>query len=312
LYTLCIHILLFPAFFSDRIFILTLYYPIYMNPVFSYIDYRLFLREYYEERKKTSRFFSYRYFAQKAGINSPNFLKQVIESKRNLTNQTIDKFSIALKFNEKEARFFRHLVFFNQAKSVQEKQEHYAVMLSMMHTVKEQRLTALQHEYYNYWFVPVIRELVNLYEFKGDYKKLAVAVTPQISVREARFAVKLLKRLGMIEQLPEGSYRQTDSAIISDSSVARMAVRSFNREMLRKAETALDNTPVEERQIFGVTVGISKECYNVLAAEMAAFRDRVIAIVNRDSNSDRVYQVHLQLFPLSRRLETGNDTEVQP
>jgi uncharacterized protein (TIGR02147 family) len=283
-----------------------------MNPVFSYIDYRLFLREYYEEQKKTSRFFSYRYFAQKASINSPNFLKQVIESKRNLTNLTIDKFSTALKFNEKEARFFRNLVFFNQAKSVQEKQEHYAVMLSMMHTVKEQRLTALQHEYYNYWFVPVIRELVNLYEFKGDYKKLAAAVMPPISVREARFAVKLLKRLGMIEQLPDGTFRQIDSAIISDSTVARMAVRSFNREMLRKAEIALDNTPVEERQIYGVTVGISKECYNVLAAEMAAFRDRVVAIVNRDSNSDRVYQMHLQLFPLSRRFEAGGNAEVQP
>ena len=283
-----------------------------MGLVFSYIDYRLFLKDYYEEQKKTSRFFSYRYFAQKANINSPNFLKQVIESKRNLTNLTIDKFITALKFNEKEAQFFRHMVLFNQAKSVQEKQEHYTIMLSMMHTIKEQRLTALQHEYYNHWFVPVIRELVSLYDFKGDYKKLAAAVTPLISVREARFAVKVLKRLGMIEQLPDGTYRQTDAAIISDSSVARMAVRSFNREMLRKAEIALDNIPVEERQIYGVTVGISKECYNVLATEMAAFRDRVVAIVNRDSLSNRVYQVHLQLFPLSRQLETGGDAEVQP
>jgi uncharacterized protein (TIGR02147 family) len=283
-----------------------------MGSIFSYLDYRIFLKDYYEEQKKTTRFFSYRYFAQKAGINSPNFLKQVIESKRNLTNFTIDKFITALKLNEKEARFFRHLVFFNQAMSVQEKQEHYAVMLSMMHTVKEQRLTALQHEYYYHWFVPVVRELVGLHDFKGDYKNLAAAVTPPISVREARFAVKLLKNLGMIEQVPDGAHRQTDSAIVSDSSVARMAVRSFNREMLRKAEIALDNTPIEERQIYGVTVGISKECYNVLTVEMAAFRDRVVAIVNNDHSSDRVYQMHLQLFPLSKQRETGGKAEVQP
>ena len=179
-----------------------------MSPIFSYIDYRSFLKDYYKEQKKSSRFFSYRYFAQKAGINSPNFLKQVIESKRNLTTLTIDKFVAALKLSEKEAQFFRHLVLFNQAKSVQEKQEHYAVMLSMMHTVKEQKLTALQHEYYNHWFVPVVRELACLYDFKGDYKNLAAAITPPISVREARFAVKLLKKLGMIELLSDGSYRQ--------------------------------------------------------------------------------------------------------
>jgi uncharacterized protein (TIGR02147 family) len=279
-----------------------------MNPIFSYIDYRSYLRDYYEEMKKNSRFFSYRYFSKKAGINSPNFLKQIIESKRNLTTITIDKFVTGLKLGEKEGKFFRHLVLFNQAKSAGEKQEHYAVMLSMMHFIKEQRLTALQHEYYNYWFVPVVREMVALYDFRDDYKTLAAAVTPAISVREARFAVKLLKDLNLIELLPDGSYRQTETAIVSDSGVGRMAVRSFNREMLRKAETAIDTTPVEERQIYGVTIGISKACYDVLAAEMAAFRDRVVAITNSDKGSNRVYQMHLQLFPLSRELDTGGKT----
>lgn len=280
-----------------------------MNSLFSYINYRLFLRDYYREQKKTSRFFSYRYFAKKAEINSPNFLKQIIESKRNLTSLTLGKFITALKLNEKESLFFRHLVLFNQAKTAQEKQQHYAVMLSMMHTVKEQRLSALQHEYYNHWFVPVVREIVSLYIFNGDYKKLAAAVQPPISVREARFAVKLLLKLGIIEQLPDGTYRQTSAAIVSDSSVARMAVRSFNREMLRKAEIAIDEIPIEERQIYGVTIGVSEECYDVLAAEMAAFRDRVVAIVNSDKNSDRVYQLHLQLFPLSRKLGQNRNGE---
>jgi uncharacterized protein (TIGR02147 family) len=277
-----------------------------MNAIFSYIDYRVFLKEYYEEQKKISKFFSYRYFAQKAGINSPNFLKQVIESKRNLTTVTIERFISALKFDEKEAQFFRHLVSFNQAKTVKEKQEHYAVMLSMMHTVREQRLSALQHEYYNHWYVPVIRELVSMHNFKEDYKCLAASVVPAISVREARFAVKLLKDLGLIEQAADGSFRQTAAAIISDSTVARMAVRSFNREMLHKAEYALDTVPVDERQIFGVTIGISKACYDVLSTEMAAFRDRVVAITNNDKGSNRVYQMHMQLFPLSR--EPGSDS----
>jgi uncharacterized protein (TIGR02147 family) len=134
---------------------------------------------------------------------------------------------------------------------------------------------------------------------------LAAAVVPPISVRQARFAVGLLKNLGMLEQLPDGKYRQTTAAIMSDSGIARMAVRSFNREMLRMAELALDKTPVDERRIYGVTIGISKQCFNVLASEMAAFRDRVVAITNSDKGSDRVYQMHLQLFPLSKELGTG-------
>lgn len=280
-----------------------------MDTIFSYINYRLFLKDYYEENKERSKYFSYRYFSTKAGINSPSFLKQVIESRRNLTIVTLEKFLTALRFTDKEAAFFRHLVFFNQAKSAREKQQHYTMMLSMMQSVREQRLTALQHEYYNHWFVPVIREIVTLVDFRGNYKDLAAAVSPPVTVREARFAVKLLKDLKLIELSPNGTFRQTAAAIISDSSVGRMAVRSFNREMLKKAETALDETAVEERQIYGITVGISNECYNVLVAEMAAFRDRVVSIVNNDKCSDRVYQMQMQLFPLSRKPEAGGTAE---
>ncbi len=280
-----------------------------MKPIFSYIDYRWYLKEYYEEQKVNSRCFSYRYFSMKAGINSPSFLKQVIESKRNLTPLTINKFIIALKHTEKEAAYFRHLVLFNQAKSATEKQEHYVIMLSMMHTVKELKLNALQHEYYNHWFVPIVRELVCLYNFRDDFKKIAEMVIPSIQPGDARYALKLLNKLGMIEQMSDGSYRQTDTAIMSDSSIDRMAVRSFNREMIKKAESSLDTISVDHRQIYGMTIGISKECYDVLTAEMQAFRDRVVTIVNNDMRSDCVYQLNLQLFPLSKHIDNGKNIE---
>lgn len=281
-----------------------------MKTIYTYVDYRLFLKDYYDEKKKKSSFFSYRYFSKKAGINSPNFLKQVIESNRNLTALTIERFCTALNFDEKEAAYFRHLVLFNQAKSALEKQQHYTMMLTMMHTVKEQCLTVMQHEYFNYWFVPVIRELVSLHDFQGDYKKLAAMVIPQITTREARFAVKLLNSLGMIKKMDDGTYKQTAAAIKSDSSIGRMAVRTFNREMLRKAELAIDNTLIDERQIFGVTVGVSKECYNVIVTEMTAFRDRLVAIVNADNCSNRVYQMNFQLFPLSQEIQL--DCKMRP
>lgn len=277
-----------------------------MKTLYAYVDYRLFLKDYYEEKKKKCGFFSYRYFSQKAGINSPNFLKLVIEADRNLTALTIDRFITALNFDEKEASYFRHLVLFNQAKTAAEKQRHYKGMLTMMHAVKEQSLTALQHEFFNYWFVPVIRELVSLYNFNGNYKELASMLMPQITVREAKFAVKLLIRIGMIRKNDDGTYSQTAVAIKSDSSIGRMAVRAFNREMLAKAELAIDNLSIDERQIFGLTIGVSKECYNLLTTEMAAFRDRVVAIVNADRSSSRVYQMNLQLFPLSQEVTSGS------
>lgn len=274
-----------------------------MKTLFKYIDYRKFLEDFYIEKKRTTRSFSYRYFAQKAGIKSPNFLKQVIDGERNLTRRMIEQFIPALGLNKKEALFFRNLVSFNQAKTASEKQEHYSVMLTMMDYINEHQLSTDHYLYFGKWYISVIRELICLYDFKDDYHLLANSVYPPIKVRDVNNAVKLLLRLKLIARQKDGTFRQTSAAIISDNPMVALARRSFNNEMLRLAINANDTLPVKERNSSGITMGISRSCYDVLLAEMAAFKERIKVIVNQDDTSSRVYQLNLQLFPLSR--DTG-------
>jgi len=65
--------------------------------IFEYDNYRAYLRDLYKFYKETKPHFSYRYFPQKAGFRSPNFLQLVIEGKRNLSPESIEKFTNALK-----------------------------------------------------------------------------------------------------------------------------------------------------------------------------------------------------------------------
>jgi uncharacterized protein (TIGR02147 family) len=270
-----------------------------MEKIFKYIDFRKYLLDYYNEKKSTTRFFSYRYFSNKAGIKSPVFLKQIIEGERNLTLQTIDKFIVALNLNKKEVMFFRHLVQFNQATTAYEKQEHYSVMLSMMDYVNEHRLTADQYIYFDKWYNSAVRELVCLYDFRDNWELLARTVRPAITPRDAKQAVQLLLRLNMIKKQKTGSYRQANPAITSGSDVVSLARRSFNSTMLMLARDSNEKLPPDTRNISGITMGISRACYDVLLAELAAFKERLISIVNRDEGSSRVYQFNFQIFPLS-------------
>jgi uncharacterized protein (TIGR02147 family) len=63
---------------------------------------------------------------------------------------------------------------------------------------------------------------------------------------------------------------------------------------------SIDAVPVTERHVSGITAGISAETYEVLSAEIGAFKDRIVSIINRQPGSDRVYQLNVQLFPLSK------------
>jgi uncharacterized protein (TIGR02147 family) len=273
-----------------------------MLSVFDFIDYRKFLAEYYQNKKKTARYFSYRYFSQKLGINSPSFLKHVIDGQRNLTPQMTERFAKALGLSPREKKFFYNLVLFNQATTSVEKQEYYAVLRSMISGVKEAVLNSNQNDFYSNWYTPVIRELICLYDFKDNYDLMASVLKPKIEAAQARAAVNLLLKLNLVEKLENGRYKQTSSAIVADDSVSSTAIRTFTRNMLDQSKTALDTIDKNNRHISGITMGISPEAYELLTTEIEAFKDRVKFIVNNDNNSSRIYQMNISLFPVSEDL----------
>jgi uncharacterized protein (TIGR02147 family) len=270
-----------------------------MRSIFEYIDYRKFLSDYYSFKKKTSRAFSYRYFSSKAGFASPVFLKLVIEGKRNLSRASIEKFCSALQLTKKESMYFKNLTLFDQAKTADEKQEHYAVLRSIENAVSEKSLEADQFDYFSNWYNVVIRELVTLFDFKDNCQLLGLSVTPPITTREAEKSVELLKRLHLIQKGPNGAYEQTDSAITTNGDIGLMAVRQFNKEMVLLAAKAIDKLSRDKRNISGITVGISSAMYQIICTEIAAFKDRIVSLVHRDEASSCVYQLNVQLFPVS-------------
>jgi uncharacterized protein (TIGR02147 family) len=269
-----------------------------MQPVFEYIDYRKYLKDFYAESKSSKKYFSYRYFAGKAGLNSPILLKMVIDGKRNLSRKTINKFISGIILKEKEAVYFRNLVLFNQAKSAQEKQEYYRLLRSLFKMVPQHLIEDEELNYFDKWYYSALREGVCHHNFKDDWGRIAACVTPHITPAEAQSAVEWLLYHGFLQKTKRGTYEQVQRAITTRSEVLSLAVRKFNRKMIQLAEQSLDAVEVKQRFATGITVGINAEAYDILVAEIEAFRDRVVQFVNSVDPADRVYQVNIQLFPL--------------
>jgi uncharacterized protein (TIGR02147 family) len=269
-----------------------------MNAIYTYIDYRKYLKEFYEESKAAKKYFSYRFFAQRAGLNAPILLKMVIDGKRNLSRKTIEKFIAGTNLKDKEAVFFRNLVLFNQAKSSLEKQEHYRVLRSLSRMVPQHIIEDDHFDYFDKWYFSAVREGICHYKYKDDWELVASCVNPPITPDQAREAVEWLLEHGLLKKNKNGSYEQAHKAISTRSEVKSIVVRNFNRKMMQIAERSLDAVPVKKRYATGVTIGLSQEAYDIIVAEIEAFRDRVVQIVNSLQQSDRVYQVGIQLFPL--------------
>jgi hypothetical protein len=130
--------------------------------------------------------FSYRYFARKAGLNSPILLKLIIDGKRNLSRKTIDKFIAGINLKEKAAVYFRTLVLFNQAASAQEKQDHYRVLRSLYRIVPQHLIEDEQFEYFDKWYYSVLREGICHHDLKDDWNTVAACVRPRITPEQAK------------------------------------------------------------------------------------------------------------------------------
>ena len=276
-----------------------------MERIETYTDYRKFLADYYEERKKRSQAFSYRYFCRKSGIKSPVYYKELVAGKRNLTDATIAAFIKGLELSPSDARYFTALVHFTQSKTSQDKQSFLEQMRGMRRRIKQETIPLDYYEYYARWYIPVIRELATTGSWGNDFGKLAGMVHPRIKKSEAKEGVAFLVQKGFLATDSKGNYIQTNPAITSGSEVTSLGIRAFNKKMAHLGYEAISSLPPSRRDIRTVTVGLSRESYSLVKEEIREFVNRVIRIVDDDKKSDTVYNLGIQLFPLSA--ETGQE-----
>jgi uncharacterized protein (TIGR02147 family) len=268
--------------------------------IFEYDNYRAYLRDLYRFYKETKPCFSYRYFSQKAGFRSPNFLKLIIEGKRNLSSESIERFTDALNLSKKEADFFRVLVHLNQARTIGEK-KLYAEQLMQSRSFRSiHPLRQDQYRYYRDWYNIPIREMTVLPEFSEDPGWIARRLVPTISPQQAQRALDLLFQLGLLKRDESGRIVQSDAFISTGDEVTFTSVANYHRAMIQKGSEALDRFAGPDRDISSVTMALSEEGFREIKSLIQKFRKELLAIADQEKRPDGVYQVNFQLFPLAK------------
>lgn len=269
--------------------------------IFSFSDYRLFLKEAYGFLKETQASFSFRYFAKLAGFKSPNFLQLVMEGKRNLTSDSIPKFAQALSLNKQQTDYFSNLVLFNQAQDDEAKNLYYKKITHNRRYRELRQLENDQFQLYSHWYNLAIRELVTQKNFREDPVWIAQQLVPKISEKEAAEGLALLLKLKLLQRNPRGQLVQADPTLSSGAEVKSLAVANFHRAMLKKAAQAITIIPASERDISAVTIGVNRASLPQLKEKINQFRKELLATLgNSEIPAEQVYQLSIQLFPLTR------------
>jgi len=280
-----------------------------MLDIYQYLDYRTYLKDFQADRQVRNASFSVRSFLKRAGITSPSFFKQVVDGDRNLTENTLAAFLTAMNLKTAESLYFRTLVHFCQAKTSEEKQLHYEKLRELGSSAKVAVVGEASYAFYEHWYIPVLRELICMAPFHEDYAALAKSLRPSINISEARQAVKTLLQLGFIVDKGKGKFIQAEPLLHTGFEVKSLAVRGFNRQMVQLAAEALDRVPVKDRNITGVTMSVSEKTYGLITEEIRVFQEKILRLVERDPEADRVYQMNVMLFPVSQLSQSRDKGE---
>ena len=262
--------------------------------IFTYRNFRDLLSDYYHTQKKQKASYSYKAFAEKAGLNSPNYLKLVMDGKRNLSHKNIKKFAKGLGLAERRAEFFENLVYFNQTKE-EETRSLYQAKLRMLEAGPEAYLlNEEEKEVVTRWYYFVIREMAYLPDFKVDSAWIVKRLNKNITVDQAKEALKVLEKLGLLT-----NHRSV--AVDVSPRMKASAINEFHREMGAQALESVKDDNYEEREFNALTVCVSKENLPLIKERLREFRKELNRFLSNDKNGDEVYQLNLQLFPLTRK-----------
>lgn len=270
--------------------------------VTQFTDYRAFLRAMIAWLKAHRRGFSYRSFAMKAGFSSPSFLKLVADGHRNLSPDSIERVAQGIGLDKRESEAFEALVELGQAESDTRKNRAYARLSKLASRDPLKRLEADQYDAYSRWYTFVLRELAALPDFSESPEVLAKRLRFKTRPEDVAKALATLERLGLLVRV-DGKLVSAERNLTTGPEVRSLAVRNFHRQMFERAIESLDLVPVNERNVSGVTVPLSRRQYGRVIELLQNLRREVLAIsedVQPDDEPPEIHQLAFALLPLTQ------------
>ncbi len=272
-----------------------------MPDIFSYRNYRLFLQDRLAEMKKSDRGLNYRSIAAAWGLKSAGHITQILKGSAAISSKVLPQIISFLSLSSKEERFFRLLVTYDQSGTFTEKRSALRELLDFGAS-RAVKVTQTQSAFYEHWYMPVVRDILSITKFSNDFKALAAMVVPPITVDEARHAIRTLESLDLAIKNADGIYHATSNILEAPEDEHSALARSecANR-MIELGRQSLDTIDKSERTISWVGFSVSEESYRLIADEIRAFQSRVLEIVHADEYPQRVYQLNIQCFPVSKK-----------
>ena len=273
-----------------------------------YMDYRLFLADFYHYKKALTRTairpYSYAIFSAAADIKSPNYLKMIIEGKRNLSVDMIAKFAKACALNKAMAEEFKLLVLFNQAEDPADRNYALKVLSEyrMDQKIKHGELDRKVLDKVPNWIGWIIYAMADQAGVKFQISELKDLLRGKASEAEITIALDNLLRSGELVKDEATGLISKGSPTEAPEEVPSALVRKLQMQLMYLGLESLYQDQATEREFGSLTLSLTEKEFEELKFKLRQMRKSLHkdnSIARMEAKGQRVYQLNLQLFPVT-------------
>lgn len=270
-----------------------------IKELYDFNDYREYLKDIWETRRKQDPKLTYRQLAKDAGFRSSNFFHLILTGKRNIQKDSCEKLSKYFGHDSQQAKYFYLLSQLNQAETEAEKFEFAEQILKIKRYRERYPLAEAQLKYYQHWYYVAIRELVSLASFVEDPNWIAKQLGGSVKPSEAKQAIEELLTLGLLKRTDGGRLKTASAHVRTQDKVTSLFLRGFHKSMIQKGADAIESLPPHQRDITSVTLTFQFEKLDQIKALVQKFRQEIIGLAEQAGGANSVVQMNIQVFPLT-------------
>lgn len=267
--------------------------------VFDYLSVQDFLSKIYTELKNRLPRYSYRSFAKDLGFGETNYLHLICTQKRQLSPRSAQQVVTHLGLHAERRKWFLSLVDHNGARHVSQRVEGMKKAFEVRQKTIGNELTRDQMEFFGKWYHPIVRELVARPDFSPDPRWIASQLRPRITVEQAKQSLELLLRLGYVEADAHNTYRMSHQNIRVPEGANNLAIHKYHQEMLQLSERCLSEVDQTQRDLSALTVLLGEEQISEVKQMLREVRKKIVELSESPSESQKIYQMNMQLFPVT-------------
>lgn len=255
---------------------------------------RLWLEKEFEKRRAKNPAYSLRALARHLKMPSGR-LSEILACKRPLTLRMAENVADRLSLDPLLRASFLEVVHQEQ---IQRRHRTGDVKTHVIEPeYKQLSLDAFQ--VISDWYHFALLNLIELEDFRVDVRWIARRL--DISTVEVRGAIERLMRLELI--IKKGNtYVRTLNNLATTHDISSAALRRFHRQVLERALDALENVPLEQRDITSISMSIDAAKILRAKAMIKQFR-RKLCLFLESGEKNEVYQLNVQLVPVSKKIQ---------